>query len=226
MEAPTTSKPPSIWRESVYRRAGRVVANLESIHAPRFLHLADSYCARNLTGDPLPEEEVDALWEETCHTAPPTQGLARVWPDGSPQGIGWCPLCLIRQVEVEPTTPERWRDRPAVRINVPDSCEYPAIHDHRLLCGCASVAGDTVDAGTSPTRIETAWRRIAAARAASESADAELRAAVEQGRAVGYSWAVIGSALSTSRQAAFQRFGDAADERDGRDPVWEKRLDD
>ncbi|HET9117433.1 MAG TPA: hypothetical protein VFN75_05035 [Pseudonocardiaceae bacterium] len=51
------------------------------------------------------------------------------------------------------------------------------------------------------------WRRILAARQAVTAAEQELRDAVEAARAAGYSWTVIGAALDTTRQAAFQRFG-------------------
>ncbi|WP_200952744.1 MULTISPECIES: hypothetical protein [unclassified Nocardioides] len=46
-----------------------------------------------------------------------------------------------------------------------------------------------------------------AARRGIEDAEAELRAAVRAARAAGDSWAVIGAALETTRQAAYQRFG-------------------
>ena len=51
------------------------------------------------------------------------------------------------------------------------------------------------------------FRRILAAREGLAAADRELRAAVLAAREAGYSWAIIGSALDTSRQAAQQRFG-------------------
>lgn len=51
------------------------------------------------------------------------------------------------------------------------------------------------------------FRRILAAREGLSAAEGELRAAVLSAREAGYSWAVIGAALDTSRQAAQQRFG-------------------
>jgi len=56
-------------------------------------------------------------------------------------------------------------------------------------------------------RDATNLRRIIRAREAVEQADAELRYAVAQARANGDSWAAIGAALGTTRQAAYQRFG-------------------
>ena len=55
-------------------------------------------------------------------------------------------------------------------------------------------------------RDATHFRRIIEARKGVESAEAELRDAVAAARAAGDSWTVIGAALGTSKQAAFQRF--------------------
>ena len=52
---------------------------------------------------------------------------------------------------------------------------------------------------------------MAAARELSSVTDAALRAAVDRARAAGHSWSRIGEVLGTTRQAAFQRFGRAAD---------------
>ena len=51
------------------------------------------------------------------------------------------------------------------------------------------------------------FRRILAARRAIAEAEQELRDAVKAARDAGDSWTVIGAALDTTRQAAFQRFG-------------------
>ena len=66
---------------------------------------------------------------------------------------------------------------------------------------------DELDPTTHPARDATTFRRIIAARRAIEAADAELRAAVAAARDAGDSWTVIGAALDTTRQAAYQRFG-------------------
>lgn len=66
---------------------------------------------------------------------------------------------------------------------------------------------DALDPATSPGRDARYFRRIVAARRGIEDAEAELRAAVRAARAAGDSWAVIGAALETTRQAAYQRFG-------------------
>ena len=50
------------------------------------------------------------------------------------------------------------------------------------------------------------FRRIIEARKGLESADKELRDAVAAARAAGDSWTVIGAAMGTTKQAAFQRF--------------------
>ena len=59
----------------------------------------------------------------------------------------------------------------------------------------------------NPDRDETHFRSIRAARANLEQAEADLRAAVKRALAAGDSWTVIGAALETTRQAAYQRFG-------------------
>lgn len=64
---------------------------------------------------------------------------------------------------------------------------------------------DSID--TSDLRDAVHFRRIIAARKQVAEAEAELRAAVAEAREAGDSWTVIGAALDTTRQAAFQRFG-------------------
>jgi hypothetical protein len=60
---------------------------------------------------------------------------------------------------------------------------------------------------THPARSAKHFRRILAARAKVDAAEAELHAAVDAAREAGDSWTVIGAALDTTRQAAYQRFG-------------------
>jgi hypothetical protein len=60
---------------------------------------------------------------------------------------------------------------------------------------------------THPALDGDPWRRIIAACEAIATAEVNLRSAVEDARAAGYSWSTIGSALDTTRQAAYQRFG-------------------
>jgi hypothetical protein len=66
---------------------------------------------------------------------------------------------------------------------------------------------DAISPHTHPARDAQHFRRIIAARKAVDNAEAELRAAVAAARAAGDSWTVIGAALDTSRQNAYQRFG-------------------
>ena len=66
---------------------------------------------------------------------------------------------------------------------------------------------DAIRPDTHPARDAPHFRRIIAARRAVDDAEAELRAAVAAARAAGDSWTVIGAALDTTRQAAYQRFG-------------------
>lgn len=79
--------------------------------------------------------------------------------------------------------------------------QYATDYDDELA------ALDGVDPTTHPGRDAQHFRRIIAARRAVEEADNELRAAVAAAREAGDSWTVIGAALDTSRQNAYQRFG-------------------
>ncbi len=60
------------------------------------------------------------------------------------------------------------------------------------------------------------FRRIIEAKKGLEAADKELRAAVAAARAAGDSWTVIGAAMGTTKQAAFQRFSKDAEHTDPR----------
>jgi len=66
---------------------------------------------------------------------------------------------------------------------------------------------DQLDPTTHPARDAEHFRRILAARKAIAAAEQELHDAVKAARSAGDSWTVIGAALDTTRQAAFQRFG-------------------
>lgn len=66
---------------------------------------------------------------------------------------------------------------------------------------------EDLDPAVTPAQDATHFRNIRAARANLEQAEADLRAAVQQAREAGDSWTVIGAALETTRQAAYQRFG-------------------
>lgn len=66
----------------------------------------------------------------------------------------------------------------------------------------------------APSKVESRdalhFRKIIAARKKVAEAEHELRDAVQAARDAGDSWTVIGAALDTTRQAAFQRFGKTA----------------
>ena len=66
---------------------------------------------------------------------------------------------------------------------------------------------DTLDPTTHPARDAEHFRRIIAAVKALEAARADLDAAVAAAREAGDSWTIIGAALGTTKQAAYQRFG-------------------
>ena len=66
---------------------------------------------------------------------------------------------------------------------------------------------DQLDPNTTEARDAKNLRRIIAARKHLADAETELRAAVTAAREDGDSWAAIGLALDTTRQAAYQRFG-------------------
>lgn len=66
---------------------------------------------------------------------------------------------------------------------------------------------EDLDPAVTPAQDATHFRNIRAARAKLEQAKADLREAVDQAHAAGDSWTIIGAALETTRQAAYQRFG-------------------
>jgi hypothetical protein len=66
---------------------------------------------------------------------------------------------------------------------------------------------DDLDPDSHEARDATHFRRIIEARRRIDEAERELRAAVQAAREAGDSWSVIGAALDTTRQAAYQRFG-------------------
>lgn len=66
---------------------------------------------------------------------------------------------------------------------------------------------DSLDPHKTPARDAVHFRNIIAARKNVIEAEQGLREAVEAAREAGDSWTVIGAALDTSRQAAYQRFG-------------------
>jgi len=66
---------------------------------------------------------------------------------------------------------------------------------------------DAIDPKTHPARDASHFRRIVAARKHLEAAERELRDAVAAARGAGDSWTVIGTAMDTTRQGAYQRFG-------------------
>jgi len=66
---------------------------------------------------------------------------------------------------------------------------------------------DQLNPTTNPARDAEHFRRLLAARKAIADAEQELHDAVKAARDAGDSWTVIGAALDTTRQAAFQRFG-------------------
>lgn len=69
---------------------------------------------------------------------------------------------------------------------------------------------DSLDVDPAKSRDATHVRRIAALATTLATVEADLTAAVIAARAAGDSWAMIGTALGVSRQAAFQRFGKVA----------------
>lgn len=66
---------------------------------------------------------------------------------------------------------------------------------------------EDLDPAVTPAQDATHFRTIRAARTNLAQAEADLHQAVKQARKAGDSWTVIGAALETTRQAAYQRFG-------------------
>jgi hypothetical protein len=69
---------------------------------------------------------------------------------------------------------------------------------------------DSLVPGEVQSRDAVHFRKIIAARKKVAESEQELRDAVQAARDAGDSWTVIGAALDTTRQAAFQRFGKTA----------------
>src|SRR5205807_2580842 len=67
---------------------------------------------------------------------------------------------------------------------------------------------DAVEPDPADARDASHIRRIIAAAESLGAAQSELHAAVAAARAAGDTWDVIGAALGTSRQNAYQRFGE------------------
>jgi hypothetical protein len=67
---------------------------------------------------------------------------------------------------------------------------------------------EALRAATHPARDAAGFRAIQAALIQVDDAERALREAVRSARQAGDSWAIIGAALGTSRQAAFQRFSE------------------
>lgn len=66
---------------------------------------------------------------------------------------------------------------------------------------------DNLDVNPADARDARHMRQIIAAAEAVGTAEAELVATVDAAREGGDTWAMIGTALGISRQAAYQRFG-------------------
>lgn len=80
---------------------------------------------------------------------------------------------------------------------------------------------DALEPAQTRARDAVHFRRIIQARQKVADAEQELRDAVQSARDAGDSWAVIGVALDTTRQAAFQRFGKPPERQPG--PEHERR---
>lgn len=76
---------------------------------------------------------------------------------------------------------------------------------NRRMTDAAGVSA--LDPRKAQARNAAHFRDIIAARKRVAEAEQGLRDAVRAARDAGDSWTVIGAALDTSRQAAFQRFG-------------------
>lgn len=66
---------------------------------------------------------------------------------------------------------------------------------------------DGLEVNPADARDARHMRRIVLAAAALDEAQAKLEAAVTAAREAGDTWSMIGTALGTSRQNAYQRFG-------------------
>jgi uncharacterized protein DUF3887 len=79
----------------------------------------------------------------------------------------------------------------------------------------ARLAGELIRADAGPAGAGSPLGAMAAARELAAVTGEALQRAVDQARAAGHSWREIGDVLGTTRQAAFQRFGNPVDPRTG-----------
>lgn len=129
----TKSDYPPLFRGIVYRVTDTpVIANVSSVHSERFLHLATCFTMRFDPGVPVPEDEVDRLWEEAIARDEASVGLAYVWPYS--REVGWCPHCIIKQVSADQTPIARSAAMARAEAENPP-CSLPELHARRL-CGC------------------------------------------------------------------------------------------
>jgi hypothetical protein len=75
---------------------------------------------------------------------------------------------------------------------------------------------------TTPAEDPKELRRIGLAKRGIAAAEDELRYAVRDARAAGYSWSAIGRTLGVTKKAAQERFGEPANIR-GRRPSGSRR---
>ena len=82
-------------------------------------------------------------------------------------------------------------------------------HDDQTLAR-AEAWLDDLDPATTPAEDPKELRRVGLAKRDVGAAQDELRAAVRDARAAGWSWSAIGRTLGVSRQAAQERFREPA----------------
>lgn len=94
-----------------------------------------------------------------------------------------------------------------ISVSVPGHDPVVEVVDSKLDQPDLVIEADPFDPATHEARDASHFRRIVQAKNRVEAAELELRDAVAAAREAGDSWVIIGAAMGTTRQGAYQRFG-------------------
>ena len=144
---------PPLFRGIIYRVTDTpVIANVASVHSDRFLHLATCFTMRNDPGVPVPDEEVDRLWEEAIARDQATVGLAYDWPTAARSGGVRTASSNTSRATRRP--PPVLRPRPAPRRKI-----RRAAYPNCTPAACAAATTPDSDRGLSSERPRPAFLR-------------------------------------------------------------------
>jgi hypothetical protein len=125
-----TIRPCSGHRLPSDRHAGdrqRRLSALRSLPPP-----GDLFHHAQPSGVPVPDDDVDRLWEEAIARNTTTVELAYDWPYS--REVGWCPHCIVKHVSDDQTPAALSAAKARAEAENPP-CGLPELHARRL-CGC------------------------------------------------------------------------------------------